>query len=51
MKLMDIYTIYPHTSTSVPCPQNRKFPYLLRGLEIDYFNSPNSLDHFCAELR
>ena len=26
MKLMDIYTIYPHASTSVPCPQDRRFP-------------------------
>ena len=25
MKLMDICTIYPHASTSVPCPQDRQF--------------------------
>lgn len=44
MKLMDFRTIYPHASTSVPCPQDRRFPYLLHGLEIDHCNQVWEMD-------
>ena len=37
---MGIQTIYPRQkfNTSVPTPENRKYPYLLRDLEIEHPN-------------
>jgi putative transposase len=35
MRLMGLEAIYPKPKTSIPYPEHRIYPYLLRGLEID----------------
>jgi len=36
MRLMGLEAIYPKPRTSVKCPENKVYPYLLRGLTIDH---------------
>ena len=38
MREMGIQAIYPKPNLSKPCPEHEKYPYLLRGLEIEYPN-------------
>ncbi|MCP4553300.1 MAG: IS3 family transposase [Bacteroidetes bacterium] len=38
MREMGIQAIYPKPNLSKPCPGHKKYPYLLRGLEINYPN-------------
>ena len=45
MKLMGLSAIYQKPNTSKPHPQNKIYPYLLRGLKID---SPNQV--WCADI-
>ena len=35
MRLMGLEAIYPRPRTSMPHPEHRIYPYLLRGLDID----------------
>jgi len=35
MRKMGLYAVFPGPKLSKGCPEHRKFPYLLRGLEID----------------
>ncbi len=35
MQEMGIQAIYPKPNLSKPCPEHKKYPYLLRGLEIE----------------
>jgi putative transposase len=44
MKLMAIHTIYPKPKTTVPSPENKVYPYLLRGLTIDKINQVWEMD-------
>ena len=45
-KALGLRTIYscPHFNTSEPHPEHKKFPYLLKGLEIDHPNQVWSTD-------
>ena len=45
-KALGLRTIYsrPHFNTSEPHPEHKKFPYLLKGLKIDYLNQVWSTD-------
>jgi putative transposase len=44
MKLMGIEAIYPKRNLSKPCPGNKIYPYMLRGIEIDHVNQVWSTD-------
>jgi putative transposase len=44
MRKMGIETLYPKPNTSKPCLWNKRFPYLLRGLEINHPNQVWSTD-------
>ena len=44
MRLMGIEAIYPHPRTTIAAPENKKYPYLLRGLEIDHPNQVWEMD-------
>ena len=35
MQVMGLEAIYPKRHTSLSCPGHRKYPYLLRGLQVD----------------
>ncbi len=35
MRQMGLEAIYPKPHTTIPAPENRRFPYLLRGLTVD----------------
>lgn len=45
-KELGLHTVYPrpHFNTSEPHPEHRKYPYLLRGLNIDHCNQVWSTD-------
>ena len=43
--IMDIQTIYPRPRTTIPSKEHVKYPYLLRGLDI---NRPNQV--WCADI-
>lgn len=45
MGIMDIRTIYPRPRTTIPSEEHVKYPYLLRGLDI---NRPNQV--WCADI-
>ena len=45
MRLMGLAAIYQHPRTTVPHPEHRVHPYLLRGLLID---RPNQV--WCADI-
>lgn len=38
MRLMGLIAVYPGPKTSKPHPDNRVYPYLLRGLIIDHLH-------------
>lgn len=38
MREMGIQAIYPKPNLSKPCPEHKKYPYLLRGVDIEYPN-------------
>jgi putative transposase len=38
MKLLGLEAIYPGPKTSIPSVEHKKYPYLLRGLDIDHPN-------------
>lgn len=38
LRLMNIMAIYPKRKTSLPCPEHKKYPYLLKGLVINRVN-------------
>lgn len=44
MRLMGIEALYPHPMTTVAAPENKKYPYLLRGLAIDHPNQVWEMD-------
>ena len=44
MRLMGLCAVYPRPRTSLPAPQHKKYPYLLRGLEIARPNQVWSTD-------
>ena len=44
MRLMGIEALYPHPRTTVAAPENKKYPYLLRGLAIDHPNQVWEMD-------
>jgi putative transposase len=44
MRKMGIEALYPKPNTSKPCPWNKRFPYLLRGLKINHPNQVWSTD-------
>ena len=44
MRLMGIEALYPHPKTTVATPENKKYPYLLRGLAIDHPNQVWEMD-------
>jgi putative transposase len=44
MRLMAIHTIYPKPKTTVPCSENKVYPYLLRGLTIEKVNHVWEMD-------
>ena len=44
MDLMGLEAIYPKPKTSKAHPEHKKYPYLLKGLEIDYPNQVWSTD-------
>lgn len=44
MRLMGIEPLYPHPRTTVAAPENKKYPYLLRGLAIDHPNQVWGMD-------
>jgi putative transposase len=46
MRVMGLEAIYPKPRTTIMCPQNKKYPYLLRGMVID---QPNQV--WAADIR
>ncbi|SEA15268.1 putative transposase [Arachidicoccus rhizosphaerae] len=44
MRKMGLEAIYPKSNTSKPCKWNEKFPYLLRGVDIERANQVWSTD-------
>lgn len=44
MRKMGIEALYPRPNTSKPCPWNKRFPYLLRDIEINCCNQVWSTD-------
>jgi putative transposase len=44
MRVMGLEAIYPRRRTSVPCPEHRIYPYLLRNLAIERPNQVWSAD-------
>lgn len=44
MKLMAIDVFYPKPNTSIPNPENKVFPYLLRGLKVERCNQAWAMD-------
>ena len=44
MRLMGVEALYPHPRTTVAAPENKKYPYLLRGLAIDHPNQVWEMD-------
>ena len=38
MRRMGLEAIYPKPHTTIPAPENRRFPYLLKGLTVDHPN-------------
>lgn len=44
LKEMGLTAIYPHKKTSVPNKEHKKYPYLLRGVEINRVNQVWSTD-------
>jgi putative transposase len=44
MRRMCIEAIYRRPNTSKPCPENKIYPYLLRGLTVDRPNQVWSMD-------
>ena len=51
MKRMGIQAIYPKPNLSEPCPGHKKYPYLLRGLEIERINQVWSTDITYIRMR
>jgi len=45
MRLMGLEAIYPKKKLSKPCPEHRKYPFLLRDLRID---RPDQV--WCADI-
>ena len=44
MRLMGVEALYPHPRTTVAAPENKKYPYMLRGLAIDHPNQVWEMD-------
>ncbi len=51
MKRMGIQAIYPKPNLSEPCPGHKKYPYLLRGVEIERINQVWSTDITYLRMR
>jgi putative transposase len=51
MKVMGLEAIYPRPRTSVPCPEHRIYPYLLRNLTIERPDQVWSTDITYVPLR
>src|SRR5215203_1505666 len=51
MKLMGWQTIYRRPNTSKPCKENKIYPYLLRGLEINRANQVWAMDITYVPMR
>ncbi len=44
MRTLGLHAVYPRPRTSIPNPQHKKYPYLLRGLEVTRPNQVWSAD-------
>ncbi len=44
MKILWIQTLYPHKNTSIPNKAHKKYPYLLKNIEITHSNQVWSTD-------
>ena len=44
MRIMGLHAIYQEPRTTIVNPENKKYPYLLRGMEIDHANQVWSTD-------
>jgi putative transposase len=44
MRTMGLQAVYPHPRTSIPDPQHKKYPYLLRDVEMTHPNQVWSAD-------
>ena len=44
MRTMGLQAVYPHPRTSIPDPQHKKYPYLLRDMEVTHPNQVWSAD-------
>lgn len=51
MKIMGIETIYPKPKTSVSKKEHQKYPYLLKGMEIDRVGKVSGTDITYIKLR
>ena len=51
MRVMGLEAIYPRRRTSVPCPEHRIYPYLLRNVSIERPNQVWSADITYVPLR
>lgn len=50
-RLLGIEAVYPKKNTSKACPEHKIYPYLLRGLSIDYIDQVWSTDITYIRLR
>lgn len=51
MRLMGIEALYPHPKTTVSAPNHKKYPYLLRNLEVDHRNQVWEMDITYVPMR